>query len=186
MKRITGTLAVATLLVASATPAMAQQRGPSGADGSYNCADFDTQPEAQEFFEAEGGPENDPNNLDADNDGVACEGLPGAPTEEETDTGADPGTEAAEDEDAAAEDEAPEEEAPEDEAPEEEAEEAATEEQDDVTADDTDAAEEDADEMPTAVEAGSGGLATGMPLWLSLAMGLGLLLLGGSVVAARR
>lgn len=179
MKRITGTLAVATLLVASATPAMAQQRGPSGADGSYNCADFDTQPEAQEFFEAEGGPENDPNNLDADNDGIACEGLPGGPTEAETDTGADPGTEAAEDEDAAAE-----EEAPEDEAPEEEAEEAPAEEDD--AAADTDAAEEDTDELPTAVDAGSGGLATGMPLWLSLAMGLGLLLLGGSVVATRR
>jgi hypothetical protein len=160
MKRITGTLAVATLLVASAVPAMAQQRGPSGADGSYNCADFDTQEEAQEFFEEQGGPENDPNRLDADNDGIACEGLPGGPTEETTDTGADPGTEEAEDEDGApAEDDAP--------------------------ADD-DAPAEDVDEAPTRVDAGSGGLATGMPMWLTLTMALGLTLLSASVVAARR
>jgi hypothetical protein len=163
MKRITGTLAVATLLVASAVPAMAQQRGPSGADGSYNCADFDTQEEAQEFFEEQGGPENDPNRLDADNDGIACEGLPGGPTEATTETGADPGTEAAEDEDAAAEDDAG----------------------GDAPAEDDDAAE-DLDETPTQVDAGSGGLATGMPMWLTLAMALGLALLGASVVAVRR
>ena len=39
-----------------------------------NCSDFDTQPEAQRFFEAQG--PSDPHRLDRDNDGVACESLP--------------------------------------------------------------------------------------------------------------
>ena len=47
---------------------------PDGPD--RNCDDFDTQAEAQEFFEAAGGPGSDPHRLDADNDGVACESLP--------------------------------------------------------------------------------------------------------------
>lgn len=41
-----------------------------------NCSDFDTQPEAQAFFIAEGGPEEDPHELDSDGDGIACESLP--------------------------------------------------------------------------------------------------------------
>ncbi|WP_081580620.1 thermonuclease family protein [Salinibacter ruber] len=44
-----------------------------------DCSDFDTQPEAQRFFErhrsdSSGG---DPHNLDGDGDGEACESLPG-------------------------------------------------------------------------------------------------------------
>ena len=44
-----------------------------------DCSDFDTQPEAQRFFErhrsdSSGG---DPHNLDGDGDGQACESLPG-------------------------------------------------------------------------------------------------------------
>jgi len=42
----------------------------------YNCDDFSTQPEAQEFFEKVGGVGNDVNRLDGDKDGVACESLP--------------------------------------------------------------------------------------------------------------
>jgi len=41
-----------------------------------NCGDFDTQDEAQSFFEAAGGPESDPHRLDGDGNGVACESLP--------------------------------------------------------------------------------------------------------------
>lgn len=41
-----------------------------------DCADFDTQREAQRFFENHGGPQNDPHQLDGDNDGRACETLP--------------------------------------------------------------------------------------------------------------
>jgi len=42
----------------------------------YNCDDFDTQEEAQTFFINSGGPSEDVNQLDGDNDGVACESLP--------------------------------------------------------------------------------------------------------------
>jgi len=42
----------------------------------YNCEDFDTQPEAQTFFKNAGGPSEDTNGLDGDNDGTACESLP--------------------------------------------------------------------------------------------------------------
>lgn len=42
----------------------------------YNCDDFSTQAEAQKFFENAGGPSQDTNRLDGDNDGEACEGLP--------------------------------------------------------------------------------------------------------------
>jgi len=42
----------------------------------YNCADFETQPEAQRFFEKAGGVSKDTNNLDGDNNGEACQSLP--------------------------------------------------------------------------------------------------------------
>lgn len=41
-----------------------------------DCSDFDTQPEAQAFFISEGGPEEDPHDLDRDGNGIACESLP--------------------------------------------------------------------------------------------------------------
>lgn len=56
----------------TASVALAQSRGPSGADGSFNCPDFDTQPQAQAYFEANN-PQQDPDGLDRDNDGLACE-----------------------------------------------------------------------------------------------------------------
>jgi len=43
--------------------------------GDYDCSDFSSQSEAQEFFEDEGGPEDDYHNLDRDGDGIACESL---------------------------------------------------------------------------------------------------------------
>lgn len=45
------------------------ERSPS----DYDCDDFRTQAEAQDFMEYEGG---DPYWLDGDNDGIACELLP--------------------------------------------------------------------------------------------------------------
>ncbi len=42
----------------------------------YNCSDFETQEEAQRFFESLGGRGNDVHRLDGDNDGIACEALP--------------------------------------------------------------------------------------------------------------
>jgi endonuclease YncB( thermonuclease family) len=42
-----------------------------------DCSDFDTQPEAQRFYEAN--KPGDPHGLDGNNDGEACESLPGGP-----------------------------------------------------------------------------------------------------------
>ncbi|MCS4169377.1 endonuclease YncB(thermonuclease family) [Salinibacter ruber] len=42
-----------------------------------NCSDFDTQPESQRFFESH--QPGDPHGLDGNNDGQACESLPGGP-----------------------------------------------------------------------------------------------------------
>lgn len=39
----------------------------------YDCSDFGSHSEAQEFFEREGGPDYDPHRLDRDGDGYACE-----------------------------------------------------------------------------------------------------------------
>jgi micrococcal nuclease len=47
-------------------------RGPSGADGTYNCADFDTQQQAQDYYDQVG----DIDGLDANQDGIPCESLP--------------------------------------------------------------------------------------------------------------
>lgn len=46
---------------------------PRGVD--RNCGDFETQAEAQAFFEAAGGPNEDRHRLDGDGDGVACASL---------------------------------------------------------------------------------------------------------------
>jgi micrococcal nuclease len=48
--------------------------GPIGAD--RDCGDFATQADAQAFYEAAGGPAVDPDRLDADGNGIACESLP--------------------------------------------------------------------------------------------------------------
>jgi hypothetical protein len=50
---------------------------PSSASASdKDCSDFATQRAAQLFFLKHGGPRYDPDRLDADNDGVACEDNP--------------------------------------------------------------------------------------------------------------
>lgn len=41
---------------------------PSGADGGYNCSDFGSQAQAQEYMQP-----GDPDGLDANDDGQACE-----------------------------------------------------------------------------------------------------------------
>ena len=50
---------------------------PRGPD--RDCEDFGTWQEAQAFYEAAGGPDEDRHRLDTDRDGIACESLPGAP-----------------------------------------------------------------------------------------------------------
>ncbi len=71
----TATAGIAVLFAAA--PAWAQSPTPTG---RRDCSDFSTQAAAQTFFEQNGGPQNDPFNLDVDNDGRACEGLPGGTT----------------------------------------------------------------------------------------------------------
>lgn len=50
---------------------------PSGASArDKDCADFGSQRAAQFFYIRHGGPRYDPDRLDGDNDGVACEDNP--------------------------------------------------------------------------------------------------------------
>jgi Excalibur calcium-binding domain len=53
-----------------AIPASAVPAQPS------DCSDFDNQRQAQNYFIGRGGPRRDPDGLDADGNGVACESLP--------------------------------------------------------------------------------------------------------------
>jgi excalibur calcium-binding domain-containing protein len=59
-------LAAASVLVLPATASAADK----------DCADFKSQRAAQFFFLKHGGPQEDPDRLDGDNDGVACEDNP--------------------------------------------------------------------------------------------------------------
>ena len=53
------------------------QTGGKYAD-EYNCEDFSTQLEGQNFYAKAGGLKQDTNRLDGDKDGQACESLPGS------------------------------------------------------------------------------------------------------------
>jgi hypothetical protein len=67
--RLFGTAAATALLAVALLSAL-----PSGAAaGDKDCKDFRTQRAAQFFFLRHGGPRYDPDRLDGDNDGVACE-----------------------------------------------------------------------------------------------------------------
>ncbi len=57
-----------------ASPSVALRYDPHGPD--RNCSDFATQEEAQAFYIAAGGPQQDPHGLDRDHNGLACESLP--------------------------------------------------------------------------------------------------------------
>ena len=63
------------------TLSLTDEKPPQGDDGfrDRNCGDFAAWQEAQDFFLFEGGPEADPHRLDQNNNGIACESLPGAP-----------------------------------------------------------------------------------------------------------
>lgn len=49
---------------------------PSAAKADRDCSDFATQADAQHYFVSIGGPSQDPDGLDADHDGIACESNP--------------------------------------------------------------------------------------------------------------
>ena len=75
----------APLVLPTTAPAASLRYDPNGPD--RNCGDFDTWQQAQDFFIAAGGPENDRHRLDGNNkDGIACQSLPGAPTPTPTPT----------------------------------------------------------------------------------------------------
>jgi endonuclease YncB( thermonuclease family) len=66
MRKVIGAVvAVAAAMLVAASPVSAQDR---------DCSDFDTQAEAQDFFENAG--PGDPHRLDGNDDGVACEENP--------------------------------------------------------------------------------------------------------------
>ena len=67
---------------ASSTPsATPTETEDDSEEPDRNCSDFDTWQEAQDFYETAGGPDSDPHGLDSNGDGIACESLPGSPTQ---------------------------------------------------------------------------------------------------------
>ena len=69
MKRIPLVVLVAAVMLAVAPSATASPATAADLD----CADFATQAAAQSYFLSRGGPSSDPDRLDGDGDGVACE-----------------------------------------------------------------------------------------------------------------
>ena len=54
-------------------------RGSPDLRPDRDCGDFDTWTQAQDFYVAAGGPDEDLHRLDGDRDGIACAILTGAP-----------------------------------------------------------------------------------------------------------
>jgi Excalibur calcium-binding domain len=83
MQHLIAALAIATMVLAGWLPASAQEvpAPPPGFNGAayvglgdaYNCSDFASQADAQAVLRADPA---DPNRLDADRDGIACESNP--------------------------------------------------------------------------------------------------------------
>lgn len=63
-------LALVAVIALGLVPAAASARGDK------DCSDFPSQKAAQIFFLKHGGPRYDPDRLDADHDGIACEDNP--------------------------------------------------------------------------------------------------------------
>lgn len=68
-------LVAATLIGGIAVGLWPSGAPPAAAGGDRDCADFDSQRQAQRFYERHN-PNQDPHRLDADGDGRACEDLP--------------------------------------------------------------------------------------------------------------
>lgn len=68
-------LAVTATAIALGIALFAALPSPAAA-GDKDCADFASQRAAQIFYLKHGGPRYDPDRLDADDDGVACEDNP--------------------------------------------------------------------------------------------------------------
>jgi len=65
-------VALLAVLACAATPASASHQGTPDRD----CSDFPSQASAQDYYVAHGGPSHDPDRLDGEGDGVACESNP--------------------------------------------------------------------------------------------------------------
>jgi hypothetical protein len=72
--RFAAATVAALALVLMLTPSASA--GSLATTAAVNCSDFSTQAAAQSYFVSLGGPAVDPEGLDADGDGVACESLP--------------------------------------------------------------------------------------------------------------
>ena len=70
------TNAVPLVLALMVAIALALSPTTAGARGDMDCANFPSQKAAQIFFIKHGGPRYDPDRLDADHDGRACEDNP--------------------------------------------------------------------------------------------------------------
>lgn len=66
-------IGIATTSATAASPASTHT---TSARADLDCSDFATQAAAQRYFIVRGGPRSDPDRLDADGDGVACESNP--------------------------------------------------------------------------------------------------------------
>jgi hypothetical protein len=69
-------LVVLASLLAVCGAGIAALPGPATARGDKDCKDFKNQRRAQIFFLRHGGPRYDPDRLDGDHDGIACEDNP--------------------------------------------------------------------------------------------------------------
>jgi hypothetical protein len=66
MRKIIAALAAFVVLAVAAAPAHAVDK---------DCSDFNSWKQAQHYYKKHGGPRYDPDRLDADHDGIACEDL---------------------------------------------------------------------------------------------------------------
>jgi endonuclease YncB( thermonuclease family) len=73
LRSVVGPLAALWLVFALPHAALA---APPATAADRDCADFDNQAQAQDYFLDQGGPDSDPDRLDGDGDGVACDSLP--------------------------------------------------------------------------------------------------------------
>jgi endonuclease YncB( thermonuclease family) len=76
MRKTTFAAAVAALLGMLATMLVTFSTPAGAAFFDRDCDDFASQAAAQNFFLANGGPQNDPHRLDSEGDGIACESNP--------------------------------------------------------------------------------------------------------------
>jgi hypothetical protein len=75
-KSIRKTLAVAAGAAAIVLVVVLLPAAASAQHRDKDCADFRSQKSAQIYFLKHGGPRSDPDRLDADHDGIACEDNP--------------------------------------------------------------------------------------------------------------